>query len=124
MTPSQPIPSPSHPFARRVLRSLGWLALAAFVALLSPGVVTFASAEALVSALPEGPSCSADGPGDAEQVSAQLAHWIEQVRAQTAQGGHGPEVQGDVVLLNGRGYNYGPAPSPDPGLIEAERRLH
>jgi hypothetical protein len=28
----------------------------------------------------------------------------------------------DFVVLNNRGYNYGPPPGPERGLLEAERR--
>jgi hypothetical protein len=98
----------------------GWLAVAALLLLTSPGVrLVRADADVLVSEVPAGPSCS--GRSSAS-IEADLARYIQEARraAETD-----PAKAGDdVVVLNGRGYNYGPAPTPSLHgvLLDASRR--
>jgi hypothetical protein len=86
----------------------GWLAVAGMLLLASPGVrLAAAEPDALVSEIPAGPSCSGASPAD---IEADLARYIEEARlAAEAR----PAPSDDFVVLNGRGYNYGPARSPD-----------
>ncbi len=93
---------------RRIATALGWLCVFTTLALLSPGVVLTAQGEESPEA---GPSCSPQqGP---EQPVLELGQMIEQLRARAAQlPGNGDD---DIVVLNNRGYFYGPdAPPPAP----------
>jgi len=113
MTPTS---DPADPglLLRRFATLAGWLSLFATLALLSPGVVARAD-QATGNAGP-GPSCQADQSG--EQMSMALAQMIERLRAQaeTVDGS-----DGHVVVLNTRGYNYGPA-APEPAALDSDRR--
>jgi hypothetical protein len=75
---------------------------------------TPASVQAPVSTAPvvaaEGPTCRASEPPPTAEV-------LEQVRQRLA-----AESARDVVQLNGRGYNYGPAPRADLEAIFLEAR--
>ena len=90
---------------RRIGRLLGWLALFATLALLSPGVVATANAEEL-----SGPSCPVAQQGDEDTVIG-LEQMLDQLRAEAGQRGEG---SGDVVTLNTRGYNYVNSAVPQP----------
>ena len=108
----------------------GTLALAATLLLSSPGVqVVRADDGAPLSSshatpLPnDGPTCSAGAPDDA--APAQLAAMMERARLEAlaaAESQTAEEAEAHGVVLNNRGYNYGPAPTPNPALLDAERR--
>jgi hypothetical protein len=94
---------------RRIATALGWLCVITTLALLSPGVVLTAHGE---EAPESAPSCS---PGEAPEASLmELNQIVEDVRARAAQL---PAQEGDgIVVLNNRGYFYGPdagVPAPD-----------
>jgi hypothetical protein len=94
----------------------GLLCLAAALLLGSPGVrVVPALAEELVSAAEPGPQCSArQAPAADAEVEALLAKLRQELMAGGAAGDDVP------VVLNGRGYNYGPAPRIELDRIRAE----
>ena len=85
---------------RRIATLLGWISLFATLALLSPGIVATARADA--AAAPSGPSCPVSRDAD-EHTAAGLERMIEQLRADAAERG---DPSGGVVSLNTRGYNY------------------
>jgi len=91
---------------RRIGRMLGWLALFATLALLSPGVIATANAEEL-----SGPSCPAAQEGGDENTVAGLEQMIDRLRAEASESG---EASGDVVTLNTRGFNYATPLAPPP----------
>lgn len=105
---------------------LGTLAVLVTLSLSGPGVsVVRASDDALVSRdvvtpLPEdGPTCSAGAPADA--VPAELQAIMERARLEAlADAGNQSGPHG--IVLNNRGYNYGPAPTLNPATLDAERR--
>jgi hypothetical protein len=65
----------------------------------------------------EGPACR---PKEAstQQTAATLAEVRERLAAEMA----AAENDGEFVVLNNRGYNYGPAEVTDPSLLEFEAR--
>ena len=99
-----------------IIQVLGWLALIASLALLSPGVVLKASAEPLKSEA-AGESCEA-GAVDPERIVADLEQQVQAMRLEAA-------IQADleragqagddaVIVLDGRGYNYRNTPAHEP----------
>jgi hypothetical protein len=96
--------------------TLGLLALGAALLLGSPGVqVTPVLAEELVSTDEPGPQCSADRPLGADaEAKALIARLRQEQMAETSAGAEG------VIVLNGRGYNYGPPPGIELDRIHAE----
>jgi hypothetical protein len=95
---------------------LGLLAVSAALLLASPGVrVAPALADEGISTDEPGPQCSADQqPGADAEVEALLAKLRQEQMARIAAGEDGP------VVLNGRGYNYGPPPGIEIDRIQAE----
>jgi hypothetical protein len=66
-----------------------------------------------------GPACQVD-PKPAARAAAALASVRSQLEAQTRDV---PSSKGgEFVVLNGRGYDYGPAPVSDPALLDFEAR--
>jgi len=105
----------------------GFLSLAATLLLSSPGVKLVraedadtppvpAAAEGLSSAAAEGPSCRADAPPAAPAVAELIAQARQQAASRVSSSSE------DFVVLNNRGYNYGPPPAIESGLLEAGRR--
>ncbi len=94
------------------IQILGWLALLASVALLSPGVVATANAEPLAAGIEAGPSCPAGASPD--QVAAQLEQVVQRLRreAESAAAVAGEPGDDAVIVLNSRGYNYPSGLSP------------
>jgi hypothetical protein len=93
----------------------GLLALAAMLLLASPGVDAVRAEGDPAPSSSEAAQCS-DVPsfgGDAE-IEALLAELRREQLERIAAGQEGP------VMLNGRGYNYGPAPRIELDLIRAE----
>ena len=104
-------------WVRASFQKSGWLAILGAVALLSPGV-DWVRAEPDASnarEIADGPSCQA---GSAD-VPSDLEHLIEQVRIQAA--AHPQSPDDEVVYLNNRGFNYAPAPIPDPARFDGIR---
>jgi hypothetical protein len=93
---------------------LGLLTVGAALLLASPGVrMTPAVADELVSTEEPGPQCSAGQPPAAD-AEALLARLRQEQMARIAAGAEGP------IVLNGRGYNYGPPPGIELDRIQAE----
>jgi hypothetical protein len=96
--------------------TLGLLAVGAALLLASPGVrVAPAAADELVSTAEPGPQCSASQPPGADaEAEALIARLRQEQMARIAAGVDGP------IVLNGRGYNYGPPPGIEFDRIQAE----
>lgn len=97
----------------------GLLSLAGALLLTSPGVKLVRAEDTDPPPAPaaaSGPSCREGAPTAAPEVAALIARLREQVAAEAS------SSREDFVVLNNRGYNYGPPPSPESGLLEAERR--
>ena len=111
---------------RDVTAILGSLALVGTLALLSPGVRAVRAdddAPPVESSLAaEGPTCEAGtvsgGQGIVEFLQLIQRLQIEQMAASP----DGADADGDFVVLNNRGYNYGPAGVALPGAAELESR--
>ena len=95
---------------------LGLLAVGAALLLASPGVrVAPAAADELVSSAEPGPQCSAGQPLGADAAAeALIARLRQEQMARIGAGAAGP------IVLNGRGYNYGPPPAIELDRIQAE----
>jgi hypothetical protein len=108
---------------------LGTIALAAALALLSPGVklvradepAPAAPAPAAAPISQDGPSCEA-GDRSAETKIEQLQALMrtQELRALAEQ--QARQVDSDVIVLNNSGYNYKPKPPPvaDPAMQELQ----
>jgi hypothetical protein len=97
---------------------LGLLAVVGALLLASPGVqVAPALAEEAVSTEEPGPQCSVDAQPRADaEVEALIAKLRQEQMARAAEGVDVP------VMLNGRGYNYGPPSGIELDRIQAEAR--
>jgi hypothetical protein len=107
---------------RDVTTILGGLALVGTLALLSPGVRADADPPASESSLAaDGPTCEAGTVTGGEEVVEYLRHLQ---RLQLEQMATSPDAAagGDFIVLNNRGYNYGPAGVALPRAIEFESR--
>ncbi len=104
---------------------LGSLALVGTLVLLSPGVRAVRADDA---APPSESSLAADGPTcEAGTVSGgqETVEYLQHIqRLQLEQMAKSPDTAagGGFVVLNNRGYNYGPAGVALPGAIELESR--
>jgi hypothetical protein len=96
----------------------GSLAVAAMLALMSPGVTAVRADEATAfsGSQLEGATCEAGSVAGADEVLDTIRLVQHMQAQQLAEQPAGPPGSGDFVVLNGRGYNYGPAqlqlPSP------------
>ena len=101
----------------RLKNGVGVIAVLLFLALASPGVqiVPVASGEVPISAAPPAPRCEASDPVSADK---NMAAVVERLRVQSDQDGS----KAKIVMLNNRGYNYGPHNSIDLDRIVAEGR--
>jgi hypothetical protein len=90
--------------AARLGNGIGLIALAASFALASPGV-KIVQAETLASHEPAAQCGAADEPR--ASVDADLEAFLSQLRSENPQTGAGDRPK--IVVLNNRGYNYGPA---------------
>jgi hypothetical protein len=110
---------------RYVTTILGILALAGTLALLSPGVRAVraddaASAESSLAA--EGPTCQAGTVSNGQEV-VEFLQLIQRLQLEEMAASPGAtDPGGDFVVLNNRGYNYGPAGVALPDAIELESR--
>jgi hypothetical protein len=110
--------------SRDVTTILGSLALVGTLVLLSPGVravrADAAAPPSESSLAADGPTCEAGTVSGGEEVVEYLQHiqrlQLEQMATSPAAAG------GGFVVLNNRGYNYGPAGVALPGAIEFESR--
>ena len=97
---------------------VGSLALLATFVLALPGVKAVrADDHGTPLASSDGPTCSAPGP-EARLANADAA--LEQIRRQVA-AQVDPAAGGGIIVLNNRGYNYGPANSLDRAALDLER---
>ncbi len=105
---------------------LGSLALVGTLVLLSPGIRavraddTSAPAESSLAA--DGPTCEAGTVSGGQQILEYLQHIQRLQLEQTAASPPASDAGGDLVMLNNRGYNYGPVGMALPGAIELESR--
>jgi len=103
---------------------IGSLALAGTLALLSPGIEAVRADDAPeVSTDSEGLTCEAGTIRGGEEVTAELRR-IQQLQIeQMKQAAPGSEADGEAIVLNNRGYNYGPANLnlPHPQELRNER---
>jgi hypothetical protein len=113
---------PSHD----VTAILGSLALVGTLALLSPGVHAVRAdddappVESSIAA--EGPTCEAGTVSGGEEI-VEFLQLIQHLQIeQMAASPDATDAGGDFVVLNNRGYNYGPAGVALPGTIEFESR--
>lgn len=88
----------------------GFLTFVACFALASPGVEAEPQAEAQAEAEPAGGQCELTHP---TQLDAQVEALVSEMRF---------EERPDVIVLNNRGYNYGPPPRIRLDQIQAETR--
>ena len=111
---------------RDVTTILGGLALAGSLALLSPGVHVVraddAAAPAESAASADGPTCEAGTVNGGAQVAEYLQKIQQLQRERTAASPETAADAGGFVVLNNRGYNYGPAPVTFPAAVELEDR--
>ena len=91
----------------------GLLTFLACFALASPGV----EAEPEPEASAVGGQCELSGP---LQVDGQLEAWLLEVRQEQASRARSQHPE--VIVLNNRGYNYGPPQGMQLDLIRAEAR--
>ncbi len=110
---------------RDVTTILGSLSLAGTLALLSPGVHAVraddaVSAESSLAA--EGPTCEAGTVSGGQEI-VDFLQLIQRLQIEQMAASPGAtDAGGDFVILNNRGYNYGPAGAALPGAIELESR--
>ena len=99
------------------LRTLtGTLAVAASLALLSPGIDVVRAELEQDAAAVDAPACSAAEP------AVDLADFRQMLAEAQIQVATEPPADGEAVVLNNRGYNYGPPPIPDPTRVLEEAR--
>jgi hypothetical protein len=114
-----------RPF-RDLATILGSLALVGTLVLLSPGVRAVraddASAPAESSLAADGPTCEAGTVSGGQEIVGALQHIQRLQLEQMAASPNAPDAGGDFVVLNNRGYNYGPAGVALPVAIELESR--
>ena len=106
------------------MRSFDWKTLIGSAALLATFVLALPGVKAVRaegSGLPlasnDGPTCSQQGP---EAGLAQSGVAMEQLRQQIA-AQIGPDADSRIIVLNNRGYNYGPASSLERATVDLER---
>ncbi len=99
----------------------GFLLVLAALLLASPGVQVVRAAEdgaATGSSTPVGASCSAAAaPGSG---AGEVDSYLEQLRSESPSA---TLQDGETVVLNTRGYNLGPPPSPALGLLDLDAYL-
>ena len=110
---------------RDVTAILGSLALVGTLVLLSPGVRAVRADDGAppseISLAADGPTCEAGTVSGREEV----VEYLRQIqRLQLEQMATSPDAAagGGFVVLNNRGYNYGPTGVAFPGAIEFESR--
>ena len=96
---------------------VGVIAVLLFLALASPGVqiVPVAAAEEPLSEAPPAPRCEASDPVSTDESMAAV---VERLSEQSDDDGS----KGKIVMLNNRGYNYGPHNSINLDRVVAEGR--
>ncbi len=104
--------------------SFDWKTLAGSCALLATFVLALPGVKAVRAedlrrplASSDGPSCNPRGP---EADLAQSRSALEQIRQQIA-AQIDPASAGEIIVLNNRGYNYGPGNSLDRATLDLER---
>jgi hypothetical protein len=106
------------------MRSFDWKSLVGSCALLATFVLALPGVKAVRAeqdGMPlvsnDGPTCSQPAP---EAQLAQSSAALEVIRQQIA-AQFGPGANDQIVVLNNRGYNYGPASSLERSAIDLER---
>jgi hypothetical protein len=105
---------------------LGGLALVGTLALLSPGVravradAGYTSDASSLAA--DGPTCEAGTVNGGPEIVEFLQHVQRLQIEKMAASSDSSEAGGDFIVLNNRGYNYGPAEMALPRAIELENR--
>jgi hypothetical protein len=106
---------------------LGSLALAGTLALLSPGVAVVRAddshAEATLASSSDGATCEAGTINGGDEATAILRR-IQQLQIeQMKRSAPTEDSDGEAIVLNNRGYNYGPADMalPHPQELQRER---
>ena len=61
------------------------------------------------AALPQGESCPAEVAASSD-VNTEAAELMRRLAAEDLQPGQNPSGDSDTIVLNNRGYNYGPGP--------------
>lgn len=115
----------------------GWVALAASLLLASPGVRVaraddaaefqrferFSRGEQAAPSVRSGASCQAAAGLQRRMAAAEWMRKVQQMAAaQMKPGTPAVDMGNGLVLLNNRGYNYGPGPQVDTARIEREMR--
>lgn len=106
------------------MRSFDWKTLIGSGALLAtfvlaiPGVKAVrAEGSGMPLASTDGPTCSQQGPeGELAQSGVAMEQILQQIAAQI-----GPDADSEIIVLNNRGYNYGPASSLERATGDLER---
>jgi hypothetical protein len=123
----------------RVVVAGGWLALGISLLLASPGVRTaraedpgeferfsrfMGQGSAPDAASAGGEACQTRSGAESRRAAIALMREAQlRAAAQMRPGTPGVDLGNGVVLLNNRGYNYGPGPLVDAAQLEAELRL-
>jgi len=100
---------------RRIQTIAGCLALLGALVLASPGVRIARANPPVTGAPTAGEQCSSREPGRLDEV---VGEFLEELRREHA--GQGSEQTNGVVMLNNRGYNYGPPPGIQLDVLRAE----
>ena len=110
---------------RDVTTILGSLALVGTLVLLSPGVRAVRADDAApppeLSLAADGPTCEAGTVSGGQEIVKYLQH-IQRLQLEQMAASPDAAAGGGFVVLNNRGYNYGPAGVALPGAIEFESR--
>ena len=106
----------------RLGRLTGALVVLAAFALLSPGVRIARAGEPVAPASPSA-SPSATAPAGAAPVLPTVK--VDDVENAKRPGVPAIEIQPGVIVLNTRGFNYGPPPTPlEPEALDQEKQGH
>ena len=110
---------------REMTTILGCLALAGSLVLLSPGVRVVRADDSATtaesSADTDGPTCEAGTVSGGAEVLENLRR-IQRLQRERMTASPESAADADFVVLNNRGYNYGPSPVSFPSAVELEDR--
>ncbi|MFO0689340.1 MAG: hypothetical protein U0900_11590 [Myxococcota bacterium] len=101
-------------FGQRVVSLAGTVCVVASFALLSPGVRIARAGEGTPPPAAEAVADPAVGPAAEPDAAPKASPFVkaEDTEAARRPGVSGIEVSPGVIVLNTRGYNYGPPPTP------------
>lgn len=105
-----------------IRNTVGLLALGASLALASPGVnIVRAESAGAVAQGEQAPGAQCSGSGPAGPVDHEFEAFVDQVRREHARAqADAGRSDGEFVVLNNRGYNYGPPRGPSMDAVQAE----